>query len=169
MDGPPAQALGVDPVDPAIMKRPPRPRNAPILSKRLFARVFFSAAIIVVGTLYMFLQETQDGRLSRRDQTMTFTTFVFLDLASAIQNRGLSCRLVQNKMLFLTCSISFLAQLGLIYLPFLQGVFQTQALSLRDFGTVLAFGLGSVTLHEGRRMWERSIIEEEDKETLTVV
>lgn len=67
-------------------------------------------------------------------------------------------------MLFLTCSVSFLAQLGLIYVPFLQGVFHTQALSLRDFSTVLALGLLSMTLHEGRRAWERVLTEREDRE-----
>ena len=58
-------------MDRAIMRKPPRPKNAPILTARLFARVIFSASIIVVGTLFMYLQQTiDDGGLSRRDQTM---------------------------------------------------------------------------------------------------
>jgi Ca2+-transporting ATPase len=53
------------------MRRPPRAKNAPILTRRLFARVLFSASIIVVGVLYMYFQQTvEDGRLSKRDQTM---------------------------------------------------------------------------------------------------
>ena len=69
--GPPAQALGVDPVDPAIMRRRPRAKNAPILTARLFARVLFSASIIISGTLWMYIAQTaEDNDLSRRDQTM---------------------------------------------------------------------------------------------------
>lgn len=69
--GPPAQALGVDPVDPAIMRRRPRAKDAPILTLRLFARVLFSASIIITGTLWMYIRQTaEDSDLSRRDQTM---------------------------------------------------------------------------------------------------
>jgi Ca2+-transporting ATPase len=53
------------------MQQSPRAKNAPILTRRLFARVLFSASIIVVGVLYMYFQQTvEDGRLSKRDQTM---------------------------------------------------------------------------------------------------
>jgi Ca2+-transporting ATPase len=70
MDGPPAQALGVDPVDKEIMKRPPRRKDEPVLSNRLLIRVGFSAAMIVLGTLFVYIYEVGDGSLSKRDQTM---------------------------------------------------------------------------------------------------
>jgi Ca2+-transporting ATPase len=69
MDGPPAQALGVDPVDREIMKRPPRKKNEQILSSRLMMRIGFSAAMIVLGTLFVYVYEMGDG-ITRRDQTM---------------------------------------------------------------------------------------------------
>lgn len=94
--------------------------------------------------------------------TKTFTTFVLLDLVSAISNRGLNCSLTANRMLLLTCSVSFLAQLGLIYVPLMQGVFQTEALSRRDLATVLAFAGASASLHWVRRMWERGIERSEE-------
>ncbi|KAL8293642.1 hypothetical protein RQP46_000343 [Phenoliferia psychrophenolica] len=140
MDGPPAQSLGVDPVNRDIMRRPPRPKNTPILSRRLLQRVAFSAIVIVSGVLFVLARELGDGSMASRDQTMTFTSFVFLDLASALQNRGLNVPLLfgaPNKLLLLTVSISFLAQLSLIYVPFLQSVFQTEALSFRDFSVLL--------------------------------
>ena len=87
----------------------------------------------------------------------TFTAFVFLDLVSAIQNRGLGCGLLQNKMLITTVSISFIVQLSLIYVPFMQSIFQTEALALRDFTTLLGLGLVSMGLHEARRRYERSL------------
>lgn len=70
MDGPPAQALGVDPVDKEIMKRPPRRKDEPVLSSRLMTRVGFSATMIVLGTLFVYIYEVGDGSLSKRDQTM---------------------------------------------------------------------------------------------------
>ena len=70
MDGPPAQALGVDPVDKEIMRRPPRKKGDQIISRRLLARVAFSASMIMLGTLWVYAVELSDGTMSKRDQTM---------------------------------------------------------------------------------------------------
>jgi len=55
MDGPPAQSLGVEPVDPDVMKRPPRDQNAPFIDRPLIIRVLSSAFIIVAGTMFVYI------------------------------------------------------------------------------------------------------------------
>ncbi|KAF9012607.1 Ca-transporting ATPase [Cyathus striatus] len=166
MDGPPSQSLGVDPVDPAVMRRPPRKKDAPIITRRLLYRVLISASIIVLGTLFIYTFALSDDMMSKREQTMTFTCFVFLDLVSAIQNRGLGCGLFQNRMLITTVSISFITQLGLVYVPPLQSVFQTAALSSSDLSVILALGGASMALHEVRRSYERRIDADETFKTV---
>ena len=69
--------------------------------------------------------------------------------------------LFRNRMLFLTVSISFLAQLGLIYVPLLQHVFQTEALGMRDLMTLLGLAATSMGAHEGRRWYERKLVQED--------
>ncbi len=86
---------------------------------------------------------------------------MFLDLASALQNRGVSTSLFGNRMLFLTVSISFLCQLALIYVPLLQHVFQTQALGARDMFMLLGLAATSMGAHEARRWYERKMVREE--------
>lgn len=86
----------------------------------------------------------------------TFTCFVFLDLVSALQNRGLGCGITQNKMLLTTVSASFITQLTLIYVPFMQSIFQTAALDFDDLATLLGLACVSAGLHEVRRRYERS-------------
>ncbi|KAG1740828.1 uncharacterized protein EDB91DRAFT_1052827 [Suillus paluster] len=157
MDGPPSQSLGVDPVDPAVMRRPPRKKTEPIITRRLLYRVLFSAATIVCGTSFIYTTALDDDHVSRREQTMTFTCFVFLDLVSAVQNRGLGCGLLQNKMLVTTVSVSFLVQLALVYVPFMQKIFQTDALGSEDLLTILLIAATSFVLHEGRRRFERAV------------
>lgn len=76
---------------------------------------------------------------------------------SAVQNRGLGCALFQNKMLVGTVSVSFLVQLGLVYVPFMQAIFHTAALPLRDLSVLLGLGATSAALHEFRRLYERRI------------
>lgn len=68
--GPPSQSLGVDPVDPTIMRKPPRRKDAPIINQRLLYRVMFSASIIVIETLFIYIYALSDDKMSRREQTM---------------------------------------------------------------------------------------------------
>lgn len=70
MDGPPAQSLGVEPVDPEIMKKPPRSRNATILTKPLIIRVFSTAIIVTLGTMFVYISEMADGVVTNKDATM---------------------------------------------------------------------------------------------------
>ncbi|KAI0264186.1 hypothetical protein BC834DRAFT_924730 [Gloeopeniophorella convolvens] len=157
MDGPPSQSLGVDPVDRAVMRRPPRRKDDPIITRRILARVVFSASLIVAGTLFIYFFALSDEHMSRREQTMTFTCFVLLDLVSAVQNRGLGCALGANRMLLLTVGVSAASQLALVYVPLMQAVFQTEALPLDDLLLLLALAAGAFALHEGRRRYERAL------------
>lgn len=70
MDGPPAQSLGVEPVDESVMRLPPRKKNSPILTPALIMRVLTSALIIVAGTLFTYITEMSDGVVTARDITM---------------------------------------------------------------------------------------------------
>ncbi|KAK7879565.1 hypothetical protein WMY93_033726 [Mugilogobius chulae] len=107
MDGPPAQSLGVEPVDRDVIRKPPRNISDSILTRsllvkvlvsaviivcgtplRLLERVLVSAVIIVCGTLYVFWRELQDNEITPRDTTMTFTCFVFFDMFNALSSRS---------------------------------------------------------------------------------
>ena len=67
-----------------------------MISKSLIINVLLSAAIIILGTLYVFQREMEDGSggKTKRDTTMTFTCFVLFDMWNA-----LSCR-SQTKSVF---------------------------------------------------------------------
>ncbi|KAI9320925.1 PMR1-type calcium-transporting P-type ATPase [Dichotomocladium elegans] len=137
MDGPPAQSLGVEPVDPGVMKKPPRSRGASILTPGLVSRVLTAAALVVTGTMYIYVSGLEDGIVTDRDITMTFTTFVFFDMFNALACRSarksiFSIGFFSNKMFNLAVGGSILAQLLVIYLPFFQSIFQTEALSIYD-------------------------------------
>lgn len=96
MDGPPAQSLGVEPVDQDVLKQKPRNVKEPMISKSLIVNVLLSAGIIILGTLWVFQREMEDGSggKTKRDTTMTFTCFVLFDMWNA-----LSCR-SQTKSVF---------------------------------------------------------------------
>jgi P-type Ca2+ transporter type 2C len=75
MDGPPAQSLGVEPVDPAVMNRPPRQRDALMLTPRVIKRVLTQASVILIGTMGVYVHEMNDGKVTARDTTMVPAPF----------------------------------------------------------------------------------------------
>lgn len=136
MDGPPAQSLGVEPVDHEVMNKPPRRRNDKILTQGLLKRVLQSAVMIIVGTLYIFVKEMTDNEITARDTTMTFTCFVLFDMFNALSCRHYSKSIfkigLKNLMFNLAVLGSLFGQLCAIYVPFFQGIFQTEALYFSD-------------------------------------
>ena len=54
-DGAPALALGVDPADAGLMNRPPRPRSEGVITRRMWAGIFFVGAIMAAGTLLVLV------------------------------------------------------------------------------------------------------------------
>ena len=64
---------------------------------------------------------------------------------------------VQQKQNNLQRKILAWHHMQLIYMPFLQSIFQTEALSMSDLCTLLMLGAVSATLHEARRRYERSL------------
>uniref|UniRef100_A0A8V5GVS1 Calcium-transporting ATPase n=1 Tax=Melopsittacus undulatus TaxID=13146 RepID=A0A8V5GVS1_MELUD len=145
MDGPPAQSLGVEPVDRDTIKQPPRRITDTILSKSLILKIFMSAVIIISGTLFVFWKENPKGGINPRTTTMTFTCFVFFDLFNALTCRSQTKLIFEigffrNRMFLYSVLGSFLGQLAVIYIPPLQKIFQTENLGVLDllFLTVLA-------------------------------
>ncbi|KAI5466105.1 hypothetical protein BGZ63DRAFT_480334 [Mariannaea sp. PMI_226] len=139
MDGPPAQSLGVETVDPDVMTKPPRRRGDPVLTRALITRVLTSAAIITIGTMFVYSREMLDGQVTRRDTTMTFTCFVLFDMFNALSCRSESksvlrgeVGLFSNNLFNWAVSLSLVGQLLVIYFPWLQETFQTEALGFFD-------------------------------------
>ncbi|NWR72321.1 AT2C2 ATPase, partial [Centropus unirufus] len=137
MDGPPAQSLGVEPVDSDTIKQPPRRITDTILSKSLILKIFMSAIIIISGTLFVFWKENPKSGITPRTTTMTFTCFVFFDLFNALTCRSQTKLIFEigffrNRMFLYSVLGSFLGQLAVIYVPPLQKIFQTENLRVLD-------------------------------------
>lgn len=142
MDGPPAQSLGVEPVDKDILRRPPRKTTESMINLNLIINILISAFIIVSGTLYVFYHEMEDGKITSRDTTMTFTCFVFFDMFNALACRSQTKSIFEigfltNKAFLLSVGGSIIGQLLVIYFPPLQKVFQTESISLTDLLSII--------------------------------
>ena len=174
MDGPPAQSLGVEPVDPAVMRRPPRRSGEEIITPSLLRRVVTAAAVIVAGTLWVFYTEMYHGdagdgptaaadaeAAARRDTTMTFTTFVLFDMWNALSCRSadrsvFEIGLFSNTFFLYAVGGSLAGQLAVVYFPPLQAVFQTVSLSLRDWAYIVLLSSTVLWVDEIRKLISRA-------------
>ncbi|KAH8675489.1 hypothetical protein BX600DRAFT_493987 [Xylariales sp. PMI_506] len=162
MDGPPAQSLGVEAVDKDVMSRPPRSRSEPVLTRTLLTRVLTQAFVVMAGTMFVYRREMlADGEVSRRDTTMTFTAFVLFDMFNALTCRSESksvlrgeVGLFSNALFNWAVSLSLAGQLLVIYFPWLQEVFQTEALTLSDLGGLIIMCSGVFWVDEARKWYK---------------
>uniref|UniRef100_A0A8D2E0Z9 Calcium-transporting ATPase n=1 Tax=Sciurus vulgaris TaxID=55149 RepID=A0A8D2E0Z9_SCIVU len=162
MDGPPAQSLGVEPVDRDTLRQPPRSVRDTILSRALILKTLMSAATIISGTLFVFWKEIpEDGASTPRTTTMTFTCFVLFDLFNALTCRSqtkliLEIGFLRNRMFLYSILGSLLGQLAVIYVPPLQKVFQTENLGALDLLFLTGLASSVFILSELLKLCEKS-------------
>ncbi len=159
MDGPPALSLGLERADERIMKRPPRDPNEKVLSREISESIGLLGILMCIGTLSIFAYELGRGTEPQRAQTMAFTTFVMFQMFNVFNCRSEGLSIFElgpftNKAMFLAVAAASIIQVAVIHLPILQPIFQTVALSLYEWVTVIA--LGSTILVAGEvRKWTR--------------
>jgi Ca2+-transporting ATPase len=137
-DGLPAIALSVDPPDLDIMKQKPRPRKQTIFTMPVMRYLAGTGIWTAVVTLGVFLWAVDSGKNFLEAQSMCFVTLILIEFFNAFNCRSLEYSLFKigplaNKWLLLAIGWECI-MLGLIvYLPILQGPFNTYALSLTDW------------------------------------
>ncbi|MEK6727851.1 MAG: calcium-transporting P-type ATPase, PMR1-type [Candidatus Omnitrophota bacterium] len=142
-DGLPALALGVDPVSPKIMEQAPRKNDEPVITKErgwimLTQGAFIAFCSLLAFTFVLFIEK--EG--IERARTAAFIVLACSQLFHSFNCRNMKESLFKigiftNKKLILATSVSFLLQMSVVYVPFLQKVFKTEALGLFDWFLVL--------------------------------
>ena len=146
-DGLPAMALGLEPPEPGIMTRKPRPKNESIfaqgLAKAIIARGVYIAIITLtaftLGFIYSKYHGIDDLYLAR---TIALTTLVFSQLFFVFECRSEKYSLFdigffKNKFLIFAVLSSFIMHLLVIYHPYLQNIFNTVALDMWQLGLII--------------------------------
>ncbi|MFH1093981.1 MAG: calcium-transporting P-type ATPase, PMR1-type [Candidatus Omnitrophota bacterium] len=143
-DGLPALALGVDPVEPNIMQRPPRRPNEPVVTKQRGFLMLTQGAFIAFCSLLAFcfvLFVEKEG--IARARTAAFIVLACSQLFHSFNCRSMTVSLFKlgifsNKKLIAAAFVSFLLQVAVVYLPFARKIFKTEMLGAFDWFLVLA-------------------------------
>lgn len=147
-DGLPALALGLEKGDPDIMDRPPRPVKEPIINRFMVSGIVvqtIAITTIVLTAYYLPLSKNWvigDWTAGQVAQTMAFITLSASELVRAYTARSERASLLRlgvfsNKYMQYAVLLSIALLLSVVYIPFLQPIFKTVPLGLREWATVL--------------------------------
>ncbi len=145
-DGLPALALGVDPIEEGVMRRPPRKPSDSVFKGMLLFMVVLPIILTIV-TLFLFDLFMPQGLEKAR--TVAFMTLVMFELFIALSCRSLhqpiwKVGIFANKWLWGAILLSFGLQLILMYVPFFSNIFGLVALSAGEL--LLVAGVASLGL-----------------------
>jgi Ca2+-transporting ATPase len=163
-DGAPALALGVDPTDKGLMQKRPRPRDQGVITRRMWAGIFFVGVIMAAGTLFVLDASLPGGLIEgsgtmRYAQTMAFTTLVFFSLFTVFNARSdeqsAFIGMFSSTWLWGAVLLSLLLQAAVIYIPFLQHAFSTVNLSVGDWLRCAAVASSVLWLREFSKLFTR--------------
>lgn len=160
MDGPPAMALGVDPPEDGVMRRPPRPVGEKILTRGRIARILLSAATMAAGTLAVLVltpgAEPAAG-VATVAGTAAWTTFVLFQFFNLLNVRTetesvFSRHTLTNRALWAALAAVLLLQVAVVHVPVLQGFFGTTALTAPQWGIAVLVASAVLWVEELRKL-----------------
>jgi P-type Ca2+ transporter type 2C len=164
-DGAPALALGVDPADRRIMDQPPRPRGEGVITRRMWAGIFFVGVIMATGTLLVLDASLPGGLIEGSGtlhyaQTMAFTTLTMFQLFNVFNarsdERSAFEGLFSSRWLWGAVGLSLVLHVAVVYVPFLQEAFSTTNLSIGDWLLCAAVASSVVWLRELSKLLTRA-------------
>ena len=147
-DGLPGLSLSAEGAEKNVMSRPPRRPGESLFAQGSSGHILWMGllmAAMTLGTQALALQQQLP-----QWQTLVFTTLSFAQLGHVwairseeefIYRKGF----FTNRMLTATLALTFVLQLGVIYLPAANRLFHTQPLSLSEL--LASIGVGALSFH----------------------
>jgi Ca2+-transporting ATPase len=144
-DGLPGLALAMEPGEPGLMRRPPRPPKENVFARGLWQRITWAG--LAIGGVCIAVQAWAHAAGNPHGQTMVFTVLALSQLGLALAIRSERDSLFtqgmgSNPWLAGAVALTLGLQLAVIYVPWLNPIFHTQPLTVAEL--VLCLGLSGV-------------------------
>ncbi len=140
-------ALAFEPTQEDAMKRPPRPRNQPLLTGELVWHIILVTTLFLGGVFGIHTYALAQGYSLELARTIAMNTLVIMEIFHLLYIRNISQVSLTWKMLrgtravWLAISVVIIGQLAITYWPFFQTVFSTEAVSFIDSLLIIAIGV----------------------------
>ncbi|MBC7246973.1 MAG: cation-transporting P-type ATPase [Actinobacteria bacterium] len=154
----PALALGTEAPEPGIMERPPRPMEERLLNLRVLLRAYgflgpLEALVCMLGYLYMFgWRWGEELRAFSDANPLTYVKATTMSLTGIVMTQignGFACRTTResifrvgfhtNRLYLLGIASEVSLQVLIVYVPFLNRVFETAPISFSDWLFLVPF------------------------------
>ncbi len=145
--------LGLEPVEPGIMQRPPRAPDAPILSKVIIRRIILVGLLILIGAFGLFEWELLRGKSIEVARTVAVNLVIFVEIFYLLNSRSITLSpfkigFFKNRWLWLGILGMVLLQALFTYAPIMQRIFNTGPLGFEEWWIILAFSFASFVIVE---------------------
>ena len=143
-DGLPGLALAREQAEPTVMKRPPRPPDESIFAHGVTWHIGWVGLLIGGVSLGGMAWAWTSG--ADNWQTVVFTVLVLAQLGHSLAVRSETLpsfgrRFATNPALLAAVALTVGLQLAVVYVPWLQGIFRTDALTAGQLGVCVALAL----------------------------
>jgi len=153
-----ALTLAFEPSERNVMLRQPRNPKEPLLSRFLIWRVIFVSLIIVIGTFGLFIWFRDHGASIELSRTIAVNTLVMFEIFYLFSARFLLAPsltyegLFSNRYILYAITILLVIQLAFTYLPIMQTLFHTSAMSFTQWLIVITVASSVLFLVEIEKM-----------------
>ncbi len=156
-DGLPALALATDPIDPGVMRRPPRRASAQLADGAALRGLLLTGGLTAGVAFGAYWYELRSGAGVELARNAAFSTLVFAELLRAFGARSATrplheVGLFSNLRLFAIVAASFALQLVIHHEPSLARLFGTTPLSLAQCAAQVALGCIPLAVLEARKV-----------------
>jgi magnesium-transporting ATPase (P-type) len=147
-------ALAFEPTEANTMRRPPRPRNEPLLTGELAWHIVLVSTLFLGGVFGMYAYAVEQGYSIELARTIALNTLVVMEIFHLffirnIYGTSLTWQAVRGtKVVWATVIAIIAAQFAITYLPPLQDLFSTVAVPLQDGVIIVAVGVALFAIIE---------------------
>ncbi|MEX2240455.1 MAG: HAD-IC family P-type ATPase [Burkholderiales bacterium] len=149
--------LAFEPAEPGVMRRPPRPPQAPLLSPFLLWRVALVSFLFLGAALAMFFHSLARGNDLETARTLVVNMLVVMEIFYLFNVRYLHQASITPRgalgtpAVLIALAAVIVAQLAFTYAPFMQLWFATRPVSLADGAMIVGIGVVMLLLLEGEK------------------
>jgi len=169
----PALGLGAELPEAGVMNQPPRSRTESLLNKKLMVKAFFwyglmESAICMAAYFYVNIMNgwpglaalASHGLVYRQATTMTLASIVFCQIGMVLNCRTnrqsiFKAGIFSNPRVIKGILFEIALICAIIYVPFLQGIFQTAPIGWQDWIFLVIIPIPVVLLEEIRKAFMR--------------
>jgi magnesium-transporting ATPase (P-type) len=142
-------ALAFEKSEPGLLDEQPRDPDEGVINREVLIRLGWVSSLITVATLSVFHSVSQGDTSMEAARSVAMTQMVMFQFFHVFNSRSLRRSVFQvpltaNPFLAISLGVALLAHVGVLHLPFMQGIFNTTPLSLQQWALVA--GIGSLVV-----------------------